>query len=116
MKKNIWDIEKCIQNHKAGSIESLFKRKLYRFKESKSNYTQKRCQKVHKEIRVHKVLIKRKSIYNQFMDLYNFLIYNFIMKKYSRLPIDFLKKELKSLEKCYEQFKEIYDYFHSEAM
>ena len=50
------------------------------------------------------------------MDLYNFLIYNFIMKKYSRLPIDFLKKELKSLEKSYEQFKEIYDYFHSEAM
>lgn len=38
------------------------------------------------------------------------------MKKYSRLPIDFLKKELKSLEKSYEQFKEIYDYFHSEAM
>ena len=38
------------------------------------------------------------------------------MKKYSRFPIDFLKKELKSLEKSYEQFKEIYDYFHSEAM
>ncbi|MCR4630540.1 MAG: hypothetical protein K5786_02805 [Treponema sp.] len=38
------------------------------------------------------------------------------MQKYSKLPLAFLKKELKTLEKSYEQFKEIYDYFHSEAL
>lgn len=38
------------------------------------------------------------------------------MKKYSKLPIEFLKKELKSLEKSYGQFKEIYEYFRSEAI
>lgn len=50
------------------------------------------------------------------MDFTVFMEYNLFMKKYSKLPVEFLKKELKSLEKSYEQFKEIYDYFHSEAM
>jgi len=38
------------------------------------------------------------------------------MKNYKNLAINFLKTELKSLEKSYEQFKEIYDYFHSDAL
>ncbi len=38
------------------------------------------------------------------------------MKNYKNLAINFLKTELKSLEKSYDQFKEIYDYFHSQTL